>query len=46
MNDLSDEPDGLDRAVRDRPGGELVAGHGIDEVRPALPEADVLDVGA
>ena len=46
MNDLSGELEGLDRAVRDRPGRELVAGHGVDEVRAALPEADVLDVGA
>src|SRR3954447_16746317 len=45
-SDLSAELERLDRAVVDRPGGELVASDGVDEVGAALPEADVLDVGA
>src|SRR5579884_578137 len=42
----SGELERLDRPVPDRPGGELVAGHRVDEVGAPLPEADVLDVGA
>src|SRR6476646_8440064 len=41
---VSAELERLDRVVGDRPRGELVAGHRVDEVRPALPEADVLHV--
>src|SRR5512142_3200495 len=36
----------LDRAFGDCPAGELVARHRVDEVRAALPEPHVLDVGA
>src|SRR5215470_5374334 len=43
---VSAEVERFDRAVRDRPPGEFVAGDGVDQVRPALPEPYVLDVGA
>ena len=36
----------LDLAVADAPGGELAGRERQDDVRPAFPEADVLDVGA
>src|SRR4051794_37854731 len=35
-----------DLAVLDRPGGQVVVLDAVDEVRLALPEPDVLDVGA
>src|SRR5690348_8277122 len=43
---FSAELERLDRAFLDRPGRELVASDRVDEVRAALPEADVLHVGA
>ena len=40
----SGDRDRLDLAVGDAPGGQLVEPHGVDDVRPALPEADPLHV--
>jgi hypothetical protein len=34
----------LDPLMADRPAGELPGAHVEDEVRPVVPEADVLDV--
>src|SRR5215813_11090465 len=42
----SAELERLDRAVGDRPAGELVACDRIDEIRAPLPEPDVLDIRA
>jgi L-aminopeptidase/D-esterase-like protein len=35
-----------DLAVGDPPGAKLVVADGVDEVRPALPQSHVRDVGA
>src|SRR6478672_4849440 len=40
------ELDGSDLAVLDRPGGQVVFAKRVDQVGPAFPEPDVLDIGA